>query len=403
MKTYHSFLIFFLSCFFIIQAANADSSQWVAISAGGQNTCGIKTDGTAWCWGEGSFGQLGNGITPAAQATPFEVSASGISGSKWTVISVGISYACGLRDNGSAWCWGKLRDGERGDDATELHSTPVIIEDKDISGSKWIDISAGAGVTCGLRDNGTAWCWGNSGSKLPPDTKPIYDMQKPALVDARNISGNAWTLISVNGGSICGLRNDGSGWCWQPGGFDMGNSATISSRYKPAKIDADHFSGMKWISISAGGSSDCGLRNNGTAWCWGHNDNGALGNGDPDATSSTLPVEVSTSGVSGSEWTVIRTNDGSTCGVRDDGTAWCWGRGFIGQLGNGTTPAAQILPVAVIDKNLSGSKWTSVTMSGFHNCGLRDDRTAWCWGYGYDGELGDGIKAEKQTMPVPVH
>lgn len=403
MRIYRSILIVLLSCLFIIQTANADSSKWNVISAGGQNTCGIKTDGTAWCWGEGSFGQLGNGITPAAQTTPFEISTGEVSGSKWTVISVGISYVCGLRDNGTAWCWGKLQDEERGDSATELHSTPFAVDDNSISGSKWIDISAGAGFTCGLRNDGTAWCWGNNGSKLPPDTKPLTDMRKATLVSTDEVSGNAWDSISVNAGSICGLRNDGTIWCWQPGGFSLGDGIAISSKEKPAKIMENHLSGMKWTSISAGGSSGCGLRNNGTAWCWGHNGNGALGNADPDATSSAGPVEVSTNGVSGSEWTAVRTNDGSACGLRDDGTAWCWGRGFTGQLGNGTAPVAQIAPVAVIDKNLSGSKWTAVTMSGFHNCGLRDDGTAWCWGYGYDGELGDGLKAEKQATPVPVH
>lgn len=373
----------------------AASIGWKVISAGGQNTCGIKSDGTAWCWGQGFSGQLGDGTTNPAQTAPVTVNVKGLSGKAWTAISTGISYACGLRDNGTAWCWGQGSEGQRGDGVTtDVQTTPAAIVEKGVSGRKWTAISAGADSTCGLRDDGTAWCWGfKSGGRFGTDEK----ISIPQAVDASNVSGEKWVAIKTHSGSMCGLRDDGSGWCWGSGSLGNGDTADAQS---PVRISSQNISGLKWSDAVPGGSSGCGLRDNGTLWCWGDNAHGTLGNA--QSYSETKPVLVNANAITGAKWVAIDTNDGVACGLRDDGTAWCWGRGFAGQLGNGADKEAQPIPVLVNSKNVSGSKWVNISVSGFHSCGVRNDETAWCWGWGYDGEGGNGSRTQAQTVPVKV-
>ncbi len=389
--------LFFILLAFGIAAVHpaAASNGWKAISAGGQNTCGIKSDGTAWCWGQGFSGQLGDGTTTPAQTAPVAVSAKDLPGKAWTVITTGISYACGVRDNGTAWCWGRGSEGQRGDGTvTDTQTVPSAVVMKDVSGQKWTDISAGADSTCGVRDDGTAWCWGfKNGGRFGTDEK----ISVPQMVEANSISGANWTVIKTRSGAVCGLRDDGSAWCWGSGSPGNGDTAGTQT---PVRVSMQNLSGSKWIDVAPGGSSACGVRDNGTLWCWGSNAHGTLGNA--ESYTETKPVEVSSGGVTGSDWMAIDTNDDVACGLRDDGTAWCWGKGYAGQLGNGADKEAQPVPVAVIAKNVSGSRWTSISVSGFHSCGTRNDATAWCWGWGYDGEAGNGAKTEKQTIPALV-
>jgi alpha-tubulin suppressor-like RCC1 family protein len=61
--------------------------------------------------------------------------------------------------------------------------------------------------------------------------------------------------------------------------------------------------------------------------------------------------------------------------VRDDGTAWCWGDNFFGQLGDGTT-TRRITPTQVGTE----TDWVTVTAASTHTCGVRADGSAWCWG-----------------------
>ena len=48
------------------------ASDWIALSNGEEHTCGIRGDGTAWCWGSNGYGELGDGTTTDS-ATPVQV------------------------------------------------------------------------------------------------------------------------------------------------------------------------------------------------------------------------------------------------------------------------------------------------------------------------------------------
>ena len=47
--------------------------KFIDITAGDEHTCGLVADGSVYCWGEGDFGQLGNGATPATSIVAVRV------------------------------------------------------------------------------------------------------------------------------------------------------------------------------------------------------------------------------------------------------------------------------------------------------------------------------------------
>lgn len=84
------------------------------------------------------------------------------------------------------------------------------------------------------------------------------------------------------------------------------------------------------------------------------------------------------------------------CGLTSTGEAYCWGYNYHGQLGNGTNVDA-VAPVAVV----GGLRFVQLTAGGEFTCGIAVDRKTWCWGENSAGELGDG-SANHQNHPVLV-
>lgn len=132
-----------------VQVANLTGA--VAIDAGTDHTCALKGDGTAVCWGQNTFAQLGFG-TLINKATPVQVQA--LSGA--ISINAGNRHSCAVKADGRAACWGENVDGQLGD-ATGVKKTIATIV-PGLAGA--VSISAGKSHTCALKTDGSAACWG---------------------------------------------------------------------------------------------------------------------------------------------------------------------------------------------------------------------------------------------------
>lgn len=88
--------------------------------------------------------------------------------------------------------------------------------------------------------------------------------------------------------------------------------------------------GVAVIEVSVGSDHTCARKTDGTLWCWGKNTDGQLGIG--NTTASTVPVQVT--GLAGNV-TSVSVGNGHTCARKTDGTLWCWGSNFDGELGIG--------------------------------------------------------------------
>ena len=134
----------------------------------------------------------------------------------------------------------------------------------------------------------------------------------------------------------------------------------------------------------------------GSAWTWGTNEYGQLGNN--STTNSSVPVAVNTTGtINGAPVTAISAGVAHTCAVAG-GKAYCWGRNTYGQLGNQTTDGSSV-PVAVSTTVMSGTV-TAISIGILHTCAVADGK-AYCWGYNYFGGLGNNTTTDS-AVPVEV-
>ena len=150
--------------------------------------------------------------------------------------------------------------------------------------------------------------------------------------------------------------------------------------------------------VAVGPTYACAITPEHLVKCWGRNDSGQLGNG--TMTDSSTPVQVL--GLTDVESISAAEPAGSfgattTCAVRGDGTAWCWGSNSVGTVGSGPAEAVVTAPQQVA--NLTDVEQVSV--GNVHACARTADGAAHCWGWGIDGRLGDG-DVSNTVHPVPV-
>jgi alpha-tubulin suppressor-like RCC1 family protein len=79
---------------------------------------------------------------------------------RFTQIASGQQRSCGLTADGSAWCWGEGYGGVLGDGSSVHRTSPVAVE----GGLRFRTIQAGGMSTCGVTLDGTAYCWGGNES-----------------------------------------------------------------------------------------------------------------------------------------------------------------------------------------------------------------------------------------------
>lgn len=335
------------------------------VSAGAFHACGLTRDGVAWCWGDNTYGALGDGTT---ERSPVPVRVAG--SIRFTTITAGLDHTCALAPNGGAWCWGINLTGQLGTgSATDMH-VPTAVS----SSSAWRAVSAGEGHTCATTTL-TASCWGASLGPAADGT--VHD---PVDVPT-TLAGPALPVVSVGYEIACGLGVTGSAKCWglQPPGVVLTNGRRATDT--PTAVSGT----TTFTAISAGHKHACGLDAGGASWCWGLNPSGQVGNGSTGDTVAA-PAQV----LGGHHFTRLDAHGpGHTCAVDEASAAWCWGGNAFGQLGDGSRALAT-QPVPVV----GGLRFVSISV-GFHfTCGVAAGEV-WCWGYGGLGQIGDGAALDR--------
>ena len=315
---------------------------------------------TAWGWGLNLHGEAGDG-TWANRSSPVQ---SG-NGSTWASISAGANHTCAIRADGTAWCWGFNENGELGDGTDVSRNSPVQVAG---GATNWATVSAGGYHTCATRTDGTLWCWGLGGEQ---------------------VAGTEWETVSAGFRHTCATRADGTLWCWGDNTYGQVGDGTTTLRNSPVQVE----SGVtNWATVGAGGRNTCATRTDGTLWCWGDNTYGQVGDGTTTRRTSPVPVAGDAT-----NWARVSSGGLFTCATRTDGTAWCWGSNDVGQVGDGSN-TDRWTPVQVSG---GATNWALVSAQGIHVCATRSDGTAWCWGYNEYGQLGDGTVISR-SGPVRV-
>lgn len=201
------------------------AASWATVSNQVAATaCATRTDGTLWCWGDNTEGELGIGST-ISQPSPVQVGTA----TTWATVSTdGSLYTCATRTNGTLWCWGDNTFGELGTSNTVSELSPVRVG----SAANWVSVSAGNGAnTCALRAGGALWCWGaNYGGELGNgnSTQELSPVQIG--------TATSWTSVARGEGSGCATQADHTLWCWGNNFFGQLGLGDTTDRLTPTEV-----------------------------------------------------------------------------------------------------------------------------------------------------------------------
>lgn len=176
--------------------------------------------------------------------------------------------------------------------------------------------------------------------------------------------------------------------------YQWGHGRAIGNSYTPVQIPG--FSNV--IGISGGWDHALAVKSDGTAWAWGKNNNGELGDGTTNNTN--LPVQV----VGLSNIVAVSGGDGHSSALSSDGTVWKWGLNDVGELGNGTTNGTPNPLPAKILLDSYGAGFSNVVMMAardYHNIAVKSDGSVWQWGANDQGQCGDNSMIDR-SRPVKV-
>jgi alpha-tubulin suppressor-like RCC1 family protein len=136
-------------------AVSGLSSGVKAVGAGAAHSCALTTAGTVYCWGTNTWGGLGNNTTTDS---PVPVPVSGLV-SGVVAITLGRAHTCALTTGGGVQCWGDGTYGALGNNTTTISPVPVPVAGlaTDVAG-----ITAGEDLTCALMTAGSVQCWGSA-------------------------------------------------------------------------------------------------------------------------------------------------------------------------------------------------------------------------------------------------
>lgn len=237
------------------------------LTADGHHTC-VAATFAAYCWGSNSDGQLGDGTTQN-RLTPVQVLDLG---ANISAMVIGDLHTCALLFNGGVRCWGDNTYGQLGDGSTQDRNRPVAVVGL---GAPATSISAGAKHSCARLNTGVVKCWGDNGfgqlgngsqeSSLTPITVKGFENGGAAAVNASETHTCARLSNSSAG---AGMQ------CWGNNAFGQLGDGTNTDSFVPVAV-----AGLSDVSgISVGRFHTCAM-NGGVFECWGNNQFGQLGDG----------------------------------------------------------------------------------------------------------------------------
>ncbi|MFO0556510.1 MAG: hypothetical protein U0269_00695 [Polyangiales bacterium] len=292
------------------------------------HTCFSRNAGQAFCWGNNSSGQFGDG-TMIDQSSPTLVTGSALT----TAVAVGARHSCFL-EAVTVVCAGANDQAQLGQGIAGP-SSPTVVAVRGIGGTP-SQLSAGDDFTCATTTGVSAgvYCWGaNTNGQIGngTTTRAAMAVQVLSATLATTAAGarHACAFDTANTTLRCwGDNTDGQ----------LGDGTTL---VRPSPVAVALPAGVLPKKIAAGRGHTCMVDTNDALWCWGRNAEGQLGIGSRSASELT-PQRVRIGPVD-----EVQCGSRHTCARTIGSDVWCWGDNSEGQLGDGTTVPSAI-PVSVL-------------------------------------------------------
>ena len=321
---------------------------YIQVSTGSTHSLALGSDGNAYAWGDNTYGKLGDGTT-TQRKTPVRVSKPANTPPDFTYIQVsaGGNHSLALGSDGNAYAWGYNNSGQLGDGTYNNRKTPNIVgKPADFA---YVLVSAGGSHTLALGSDGNAYAWGsNYYGQLGDGTTTKQNTPVRVRIPVGAPTDFAYVQVSAGGNHSLAVGSDGYAYAWGWNGNDgqLGNNSTTDSavpvRVRDPASPTDTNKGLKVVQVHAAGDHSLAVGSDGYAYAWGCNLAGQLGNKTSGNYVNPVPVRVRdpaspTDASKGLKVVQVSGGYHYSLAMGSDGNAYAWGYNYYGQLGNNNT------------------------------------------------------------------
>lgn len=383
----------------------------IQVASGWSMFCALLDDGTVKCWGVALYPEmLGRETTDSATTSAIIGTMTPVNlgtGRTAKSISTGRAHVCAALDDGTAKCWGKynsngkLGQGHANDVGSTANSMATLSPINLGTGSTVRDIYALYAHTCAILDDGTLKCFGDgsAGALGNESTATIgVNSGETATIKPINLGVLRRPTDITAGAHTCARLNNGNLRCWGYNGYGAVGNDDSNVQYDSAATAPSVTLDAPVREVAAGQYHTCATLANGTMKCFGYNTQGNLGYnhtnhlGNESGEMSALMAV--TFGTHSNVWKLPKNlGEAHTCALPTTafGDLFCWGYGFNGPLGvdsNINYGSSANSMVSVTAALLGTDKVVQADSRGFHTCAITSSGTLKCWGYNFDGQLG---------------
>ena len=348
-------------------------------SGGGYHHCAVLANGTVKCWGDNTYGQLGDG-SYTGRTIPATV--TGLSGV--TQVSVGERFSCVLKNDGTVWCWGSNDVAQLASTLLSESTSPVQIAG--LSGIK--ELKVGTQHACVIRSDNSVACWGYPAA-INGERSTSFITIPTSITGATSAQS-----LAVGKEQSCILKADGTVWCW--GHVFRGEEGWVASGVTTMRrTSATQMSGVSGaVQLTLANDTACVRLSNNGMQCWGSGEYGQLGNGEYLARSIVSDVRVTwQTNPYAARAAVLYAGQNYRCAILTDRRVACWGaQGSNNKLSNDPTWTEAGIVGGITDA-------VDLYMGQHYACALQRTGSIWCWGY-VDG-TGTAM-ASKSQIPLRV-
>lgn len=373
----------------------------IITSKNGIRNCAIDSNNLAYCWGRNRYGAIGDGTTVDV-LSPKPLDRSGVlSGKTVKKLILTDDYSCMIASDDKVYCWGDNSYGQFGNGTTTPSASPVAVNMSGALNGKTVkDLVTDDGAVCVIASDDKVYCWGNGrfGGIANGSTS---DSTSPVAITPGALGGLTVKSIKLDENTGCVIASDDKVYCWGWNGYGRLGNSTTSNSTSPVEVDfTGALAGKTAKSLVVAGSYTCILASDNQVYCFGYGTEGALGQG--AFANATVPVAVDTSGVlSGKTIQKIVGMSSSVCAFASDSKVYCWGYGWRGNLGNGVTGANSAVPVAIDTSGaLAGKTVSDLFGARKRTCVKTTDGSVSCWA---EGPIGNNTNITRTSSPSPIY